>query len=88
MYKLVVLNLEGSFVTASCLDYLTALTSLKSLNVNRSHLLDDGCEKFLGKWKTFVICQKELTKAKPFHIVSQPFYICSTQQFERIKFGI
>uniref|UniRef100_M1D0U5 F-box-containing protein 1 n=1 Tax=Solanum tuberosum TaxID=4113 RepID=M1D0U5_SOLTU len=46
LYKLVVLNLEGSVVTASCLDYLTALTSLKSLNVNRCHLLDDGCEKF------------------------------------------
>ncbi|KAF3642249.1 putative S-acyltransferase TIP1-like [Capsicum annuum] len=47
LYNLVVLNLEGSSeVTAACLDYLTALTSLKSLNVNRCHLSDDGCEKF------------------------------------------
>ncbi|KAJ8568658.1 hypothetical protein K7X08_028191 [Anisodus acutangulus] len=44
--KLVVLNLEGFDVTASCLVYLTAFTSLKSLNLNRCRQIDDGCEKF------------------------------------------
>lgn len=60
-------------VSYSSFNRNAALTSLKALNVNRCHLLDNGCEKFLGKWRTSVICHKDLTKAKPFNIFSQLF---------------
>ncbi|KAM3383464.1 toll-like receptor 4 [Capsicum galapagoense] len=46
--KLAVLNLEGSHVTSSCLDTISELPSLQSLNLNRCRLRDDGCEKFSG----------------------------------------
>ncbi|KAF3618248.1 putative S-acyltransferase TIP1-like [Capsicum annuum] len=44
--KLVVLNMEGSHVTTSCLDTISELPSQQSLNLNRYFLRDDGCEKF------------------------------------------
>ncbi|XP_010313816.1 uncharacterized protein [Solanum lycopersicum] len=44
--KLLVLNIEGSHVTTSCLDTISELPSLQSLNLNRCCLRDDGCEKF------------------------------------------
>ncbi|WRX33072.1 Leucine-rich repeat - like 10 [Theobroma cacao] len=46
--KLIVLNLEGCYVTAACLDSISALVALAYLNLSRCCLTDDGCDKFSG----------------------------------------
>nr|KAJ0224902.1 hypothetical protein LSAT_V11C100045390 [Lactuca sativa] len=46
LHKLALLNMERCPITATCLDSLSDLVALLLLNVSRSNITDDGCDKF------------------------------------------
>ncbi|XLS71590.1 hypothetical protein HN51_028455 [Arachis hypogaea] len=46
LQNLALLNLEGCFVTAACLDTLAELPALSNLNISRCNFTNNGCEMF------------------------------------------
>ncbi|XLR35015.1 hypothetical protein S83_062915, partial [Arachis hypogaea] len=46
LQNLALLNLEGYFVTAACLDTLAELPALSNLNISRCNFTNNGCEMF------------------------------------------
>ncbi|QHO08097.1 hypothetical protein HN51_066764 [Arachis hypogaea] len=49
LQNLALLNLEGCFVTAACLDTLAELPALSNLNISRCNFTNNGCEMFSRK---------------------------------------